>query len=159
MKPRVKESASLTYRSWLKYLYDFSDADWAGDIELWNDYFATQMKPRVKESASLTYRSWLKYLYDFSDADWAGDIDNRNSTSGYIFLLCAWWRNLMEKPEIETCCIVNCWIEIRCYGYSAAQESIWLRQLILVHWLFSMQLYHQHENWTYTELWNARDIG
>ena len=64
----------------------------------------------------------------FSDADWAGDINDRKSTSGYVFMLSGGavsWSSKKQK------CVALSTAEAEYVALSsAAQESIWLRQLI-----------------------------
>ena len=64
----------------------------------------------------------------YTDADWAGDVDGRKSTSGYIFLLSGGaisWRSQKQK------CVALSTTEAEYVAMaSAAQESVWLRQLI-----------------------------
>ena len=64
----------------------------------------------------------------FSDADWAGDIDDRKSTSGYLFQISggpvAW------KSKKQSCVALSTAEAEYVALSSAAQESVWLRQLI-----------------------------
>ena len=64
----------------------------------------------------------------FSDADWAGDINDQKSTSGYVFMLSGGavsWSSKKQK------CVALSTAEAEYVALSsAAQESIWLRQLI-----------------------------
>ena len=64
----------------------------------------------------------------YTDADWAGDVDSRRSTSGYIFSLSGGaisWRSQKQK------CVALSTTEAEYVAMaSAAQESVWLRQLI-----------------------------
>ena len=69
-----------------------------------------------------------KDCFGYSDADWAGDIDDRKSTSGYLCQIggtAISWRSkkqtcvALSTAEAEYMALVN-----------AAQEAIWLRQLI-----------------------------
>ena len=65
--------------------------------------------------------------YGYSDADWAGDISDRKSTSGYVFMLSEGaisWRSSKQK------CVALSTAEAEYVALSsAAQESIWLKQL------------------------------
>ena len=64
----------------------------------------------------------------YTDADWAGDVDDRKSTSGYVFLLSGGaisWKSQKQK------CVALSTAEAEYVAMaSAAQESVWLRQLI-----------------------------
>lgn len=64
----------------------------------------------------------------FSDADWAGDTNDRKSTSGYVFMLSGGavsWSSKKQK------CVALSTAEAEYIALSsAAQESIWLRQLL-----------------------------
>ncbi len=63
-----------------------------------------------------------------SDADWAGDLSERKSTSGYIFTLCGGpisWKSQKQR------CVALSTAEAEYVALaSAAQESVWLKQLI-----------------------------
>ena len=67
-------------------------------------------------------------LTGFTDADWGGDLDDRKSTSGYIFKL--------EGGPVSWCskkqsCVALSTSEAEYIALtSAAQEGIWLQQLI-----------------------------
>ena len=64
----------------------------------------------------------------YSDADWAGDVSDRRSTSGYIFMLgggAISWSSRKQK------CVALSTAEAEYVALAgAAQECIWLRQLI-----------------------------
>lgn len=64
----------------------------------------------------------------FSDADWAGDVTDRKSTSGYVFMLSGGavsWSSKKQK------CVALSTAEAEYVALSsAAQESVWLRQLM-----------------------------
>ena len=64
----------------------------------------------------------------FSDADWAEDTNDRKSTSGYVFMLSGGavsWSSKKQK------CVALSTAEAEYIVLSsAAQESVWLRQLI-----------------------------
>ena len=83
-------------------------------------------------------RGTLKYglLYNrnssecmgFSDADWGGDQDDRKSTSGYIFQVggtAVSWRS-----KTQTCVALSTAEAEYIALSSAAQESVWLNQLL-----------------------------
>ena len=59
---------------------------------------------------------------------WAGDVDDRKSTSGYLFLLCGGavsWKSQKHR------CVALSTAEAEYLAMAgAAQESVWLRQLI-----------------------------
>ena len=67
-------------------------------------------------------------LIGYSDADWGGDINDRKSTSGYIFKLnggAVSWRSKKQT------CVALSTAEVEYIALSAAaQESLWLNQLI-----------------------------
>ena len=67
-------------------------------------------------------------LIGYSDADWGGDINDRKSTSGYIFKLnggAVSWRSKKQS------CIALSTAEAEYIALSAAaQESLWLNQLV-----------------------------
>ena len=64
----------------------------------------------------------------FSDADWGGDLDDRKSTSGYMFKLggaAVSWRSKKQA------CVALSTAEAEYIALtSAAQESLWLHQLL-----------------------------
>ena len=64
----------------------------------------------------------------YADADWAGDINDRKSTSGYVFLVSGGavsWKSQKQK------CVALSTAEAEYIAMaSAAQESVWLRQLM-----------------------------
>ena len=64
----------------------------------------------------------LQECVGFSDADWAGDVNDRKSTSGYLFLISG--GAVTWKSRKQGC--VALYIALSC----AAQESMWLRQLL-----------------------------
>ena len=69
-----------------------------------------------------------KECIGFSDADWAGDVNDRKSTSGYVFMLnggAVSWSSKKQK------CVALSTAEAEYVALSsAAQESVWLRQLM-----------------------------
>ncbi len=64
----------------------------------------------------------------YSDADWAGDLGDRKSTSGYIFKLSGGaisWRSKKQS------CVALSTAEAEYIALaSAAQESVWLQELL-----------------------------
>ena len=67
-------------------------------------------------------------LVGYSNADWAGDADDHKSTSGYIFMLSAGAISWRSKKQ-QCVCLSTAETEYIAMA-SAAQESVWLRQLI-----------------------------
>lgn len=64
----------------------------------------------------------------YSDADWAGDLDDRKSTSGYIFTLAG--AAISWRSKKQTCVALST-AEAEYVALAiAAQEVVWLRQLI-----------------------------
>ena len=64
----------------------------------------------------------------YTDADWAGDVDDRKSTSGYVFLLSG--GAISWKSQKQRCVALSTAEAEYVAMASAAQESVWLRQLI-----------------------------
>jgi hypothetical protein len=64
----------------------------------------------------------------YSDSDWAGDTDDRKSTSGYVFQICGAavsWRSKKQS------CVAISTAEAEYIALaSAAQEAVWMQQLI-----------------------------
>ena len=64
----------------------------------------------------------------YSDADWGGDLDDRKSTSGYVFQLGS--GPISWRSQKQSCVALSTaeaeYIALTC----AAQEGIWLRQLM-----------------------------
>ena len=63
----------------------------------------------------------------FSDADWAGDTNDRKSTSGYLFTLSG--GAVTWKSKKQSCVALSTAEAEYVALSSAAQESVWLRQL------------------------------
>ena len=63
----------------------------------------------------------------FSDADWAGDTNDRKSTSGYLFILSG--GAVTWKSKKQSCVALSTAEAEYIALSSAAQESVWLRQL------------------------------
>ena len=64
----------------------------------------------------------------YADTEWAGDVDDRKSTSDYIFLLCG--GAVLWKSQKQRCVALSTAEAEYVAMSSAAQESVWLRQLI-----------------------------
>ena len=77
----------------------------------------------------LLYRkNELKSCVGFSDADWAGDLDDRKSTSGYIFQMSGAAISWRSKKQA---CVALSTAEAEYIALaSAAQEAVWMRQLL-----------------------------
>ena len=64
----------------------------------------------------------------YSDADWAGDINNRKSTSGYLFKIGS---NTVSWRSKKQSCVALSTAEAEYMALSsAAQEAVWLQELI-----------------------------
>ena len=76
----------------------------------------------------------LQYNFDspdcvgYSDADWAGDVGDRKSTSGYVFLLGG--AAISWKSSKQSCVALSTAEAEYVVLSAAAQEAIWLQQLI-----------------------------
>ena len=67
-------------------------------------------------------------ILGYCDADWAGDADDRKSTSGYVFVLAGAPISWRSKKQT---CVALCTAEAEYIALaSAAQEAVWLRELI-----------------------------
>ena len=76
----------------------------------------------------LDKKNELKSCVGFSDADWAGDLDDRKSTSGYIFQLSG--AAISWRSEKEACVALST-VETEYIALAnAAQEAVWVRQLL-----------------------------
>lgn len=77
----------------------------------------------------LLYRkNELNSCVGFSDADWGGDPDDRKSTSGYIFQMSGGAISWRSKKQA---CVALSTAEAEYIALaSAAQEAVWLRQLL-----------------------------
>ncbi len=64
----------------------------------------------------------------YTDADWAGDVNDRKSTSGYVFLVSG--GAISWKSQKQRCVALSTAEAEYIAMASAAQESVWLRQLI-----------------------------
>ena len=89
------------------------------------------MRDALSKRHSETWHSLQSGGHDecigFSDADWAGDINDRKSTSGYLFQLSGGAVTWKSKKQG---CVALSTAEAEYIALSsAAQESVWLRQL------------------------------
>ena len=69
-----------------------------------------------------------KKCIGFSDADWGGDINDRKSTSGYLFQISG--AAVSWRSKKQTCVALSTAEAEYMALASAAQEAIWLRQLM-----------------------------
>jgi hypothetical protein len=73
-------------------------------------------------------KSGSKKLTGYSDADWAGNLNKHKSTSGYVFIIgetaVSWRNNKLTCVALSTA--ESGYIALA----SAAQEAVWMRQLI-----------------------------
>ena len=65
----------------------------------------------------------------FSDADWGGDLDDRKSTSGYMFQVGG--TAISWRSKKQTCVALSTAEAEYIALASAAQESLWLQQLLV----------------------------
>ena len=72
----------------------------------------------------------MKSCVGFSDADWAGDLDDRKSTSGCIFQLSGAAISSRSKKQARVA-LSTAEAEYIALA-SAAQEAVWVRQLLTV---------------------------
>ena len=70
----------------------------------------------------------LKSCVGFSDADWAGDLDDRKPTSGYIFQLSG--AAISWRSKKQACVTLSSEEAEYIALASAAQEAVWVRQLL-----------------------------
>ena len=70
----------------------------------------------------------MKSCVGFSDADWAGDLDDRKSASGYIFQLSG--AAISWRSEKQACVALSTAEAEYIALASAAQEAVWVRQLL-----------------------------
>ena len=64
----------------------------------------------------------------FSDADWAGDLDDCRSTPGYLYQMCG--TAVSWRSKKQTCVALSTAEAEYMALASAAQEAIWIRQLV-----------------------------
>ena len=63
-----------------------------------------------------------------SDADWASEVDNRNSTTGNMFMMSSGPITWLSQKEAT---VALSTAEVECIALSStSQEAIWLRQLL-----------------------------
>ena len=67
-------------------------------------------------------------LVGYCDADWAGDVNDRKSTSGYVFTLAG--APVSWRSKKQTCVALSTAEAEYVALASAAQEAVWLRELI-----------------------------
>ena len=67
-------------------------------------------------------------ILGYCDADWAGDADDRKSTSGYVFVLAG--APISWRSKKQTCVALSTAEAEYIALASAAQEAVWLRELI-----------------------------
>ena len=67
-------------------------------------------------------------LVGYADADWAGDVNDRKSTSGYVFQLNG--APISWSSKKQTCVALSTAEAEYASLSSAAQETVWLRQLL-----------------------------
>ena len=73
-------------------------------------------------------KSDQKECMGYSDADWAGDVNDKKSTSGYLFMMN---RGAVTWKSKKQSCVALSTAEAEYVALSsAAQECVWLRQLI-----------------------------
>ena len=65
---------------------------------------------------------------EFSDADWGGDLDDRKSTSGYVFQVGG--TAISWRSKKQTCVALSTAEAENIALSGAAQESLWLQQLL-----------------------------
>ena len=73
-------------------------------------------------------KSDSNHCVGFSDADWGGDLDDRKSTSGYVFQVGG--TAISWRSKKQTCVALSTAEAEYIALASAAQESLWLQQLL-----------------------------
>ena len=69
-----------------------------------------------------------KDILGYSDADWAGDVNDRKSTSGYLYLISG--AAVSWRSKKQTCVALSTAEAEYMALASAAQEAMWMRQLM-----------------------------
>ena len=87
-----------------------------------------QYLKRTLNSGLLYSRDGSKDCVGYSDADWGGEIDDRKSTSGYLFQIGG--TAISWRSKKQTCVAVSTAEAEYMALASAAQEVMWLRQLV-----------------------------
>lgn len=76
----------------------------------------------------ILYQQEVQPCIGFSDADWGGSLDDRKSTSGYLFM---WNKGAVSWRSQKQKCVALSTAESEYVALaSAAQEAIWMAQLI-----------------------------
>ena len=77
----------------------------------------------------LLYNCTGDHLVGYSDADWANDLDDRHSITGNVFVMSGGAVSWLSQKQ-ATVALSTAEAEYVALG-SAAQEAIWLQQLLL----------------------------
>ena len=118
----TRPDLSLAVGMLSQYMQNPSNEHWVGIKRI-----LRYIKGTLNYGLKFTYSDKF-VLQGYSDADWAGEVETRKSTSGYVFLLgncCVSWRS--KKQSIVALSSTEAEYVSLC---SAAQETIWLRNLL-----------------------------